>query len=80
MSRPGIAHLLAGPADDGRMLLTGTVRTWNATDGFTVAAGGAVLTVTTVLASVGNLSLGDVVAVLRYKTTVLILGKITTPS
>jgi hypothetical protein len=77
VSRPGdVARILAAAPGDASGLLTATVVTWNATDGYIVSSGGIQLAVTTALASAGDLQPGDVVALLRFKTTVLVLGQV----
>jgi hypothetical protein len=66
--------LTAGPGGQpgAAVLRRGLVGTWG-TDGHTVTVDGTELSAVTVAS-------GDVVAVLRSKSTVLILGKIVTPS
>jgi hypothetical protein len=72
--------LTAGPGGQpgAAVLRRGLVGTWG-TDGHTVTVDGTELSAVTILAGV-TVASGDVVAVLRSKSTVLILGKIVTPS
>jgi hypothetical protein len=73
--------LAASRASPATLLLRGTVLTWDAVNGYVVTANGAELPVTTILASVaGTLAPGDVVALLRHKSTILVLGQVVAPS
>jgi hypothetical protein len=73
--------LAASRSNPGTVLLRGTVVTWDATNGYVVTVNGAGLAVPATLASAaGTLTPGDVVAVLRQKSTILVLGQIAAPS
>ena len=77
-----LARMLAASRNrPGTELLRGTVQSWDAVNGYLVAVGGAVVAVTTILSpAAGTIPGGDVVALLRYKSTVLVLGKTAAPS
>jgi hypothetical protein len=64
----------------GLSLQRAQVVTWDATNGHVIMLAGANVAEPFVLASVGTLTPGDVVAVLRQKTSVLILGVIQAPA
>lgn len=70
-----LVPLLAPPALPGCTLLTGSVVSW--TQGaFVIRLLGANLSDLPVLSPAGNFSPGDSVAVLRQKSSYLVLGKI----
>ena len=52
---------------------------WDATNGYAISLQGAEVTAFTVLDSAGTLNPGDVVAALRAKTSIVVLGKIVAP-
>lgn len=63
----------------GAKLQRASVLTWSAEAGYVIVIGGAQFSDVPLLASAGTLAPGDVVAVLRYKSSLLILGVITYP-
>jgi hypothetical protein len=68
------------PPAGGLSLQRATVITWNAGDGFVISLAGTPLSGVPVLASAGELAPGQQVAVLRQKTSALIIGVIVAPS
>lgn len=85
MSDPaqGLARLLAGGAAQQRRqdrqpysvrMLTGTVASWSSGPGYVVNVAGAPLSGLLVLGG-ATFSPGDVVVLLQYKSSVLVLGK-----
>lgn len=84
MSDPaqGLARLLAAGAAQQRRqdrqpystrMLTGTVVTWDSGDGYVVNVAGAPLAALLVLGG-ASFSPGDVVVLLQYKSSILVLG------
>jgi hypothetical protein len=64
----------------GAHMTRATVKTWDATNGYVISLNGGDVTAFTILASAGSPSPGDVVAVLRQQTSILVLGAIVNPS
>jgi hypothetical protein len=58
----------------GVRMLTGTVTTWDSTAGYAVTVAGAPLSGLMVLGG-ASFTPGDVVVLLQYKSSVLVLGK-----
>jgi hypothetical protein len=73
-------RLAAAQPQPGAQLTRATVKDWDAGNGYVISLHGADVTAFTVLASAGSPSPGDVVAVLRQQTSILVLGKIVSPS
>jgi hypothetical protein len=77
----GLPRRLAAEPDMGARIVRGTVVTWDSGSGYTVSVGGATVTITAILGSAaGTLSPGDVVALARQKSNLLLLGKVAAPS
>jgi hypothetical protein len=74
------ARLAAQKPRAGATLGRATVKTWDAINGYVITLNGGDVTAFTILASAGSPSPGDVVAVLRQQTSILVLGKIVNPS
>lgn len=74
------ARLAAAQPGTGAILTRATVKQWDITNGFVISLNGGDVTAFTILASAGSPSPGDVVAVLRQQTSILVLGKIVNPS
>jgi hypothetical protein len=70
------ARLAAQEAEIGGKLTRATVVTWNASDGYVISLGGAKVTQFTILESMSPPNPGDVVAVFRFKSNILLLGTI----
>lgn len=64
----------------GAHLTRATVKQWDTTNGYVITLNGGDVTAFTILASAGSPSPGDVVAVLRQQSSILVLGKIVNPS
>lgn len=75
----GLARRLAAKPDTGARVTRGEVVSWSG-GVFTVSVSGVTLTVTAMLGSAGTLAPGDVVALSRQKSNLLLLGKIVAPS
>jgi hypothetical protein len=71
-----LARLITQPDPVSMELLTGTVNTWDPVNGYTIAIRGTVQDVFAQLSSSGALAPGQVVAAIRYKTSVLVLGAV----
>jgi len=80
LARQVQAAIKASQAKGGLSLQRAVVVSWDASDGFTINLAGAAVGNPPVLESTGTLAPGDVVAVLRQKSAVLVIGKITSPS
>lgn len=85
MSDPAqaLARLLAASASQQRRqdrqpyavrMITGTVTTWDSSAGYAVSVAGAALSGLMVLGG-ASFTPGDVVVLLQYKSSVLVLGK-----
>jgi hypothetical protein len=75
-----LARLIAGIGGASTVLLTGTVTAWDSDNGFTVQAGGSTFAATVILTLIAAPDVGDTVALLVYKGTVLILGPCRAPA
>jgi hypothetical protein len=72
--------LAASRSNQGTLLLRGTVQSWDPASGYIVAVNGTDLPVTTVLSTAEIPEPGSVVALLRHKSTILVLGLIIPPA